>query len=540
MPSPKRTTFLSKQGWLLLGVIVFLGYFTFLHNYTEPSKSYWDESYHITAAQKYLNGVFFMEQHPPLGKLIIAAGEKMIGSNSDEVNSALINGETTKDVEVELDLRGYRFFPSLLALITTILLFFIFLKTTKNEITAALLSFLFIFDTAIPVVSSAALLESPLLFFIALTILAFLHLLDCKKINSELVLLSILFGTAIACATLTKLTGLFLILLLPILFFKNWSKIKLNLVSIGVSCISVLIFILAAWHVHFLLTKNVNSELSKDGFYNAKGYYREILEKDEPFPFKYYPYMILDNYIYAFEYNKGVPGLDLCKPVEAGSPWFYWPTGARPITFLSEKIDEETGRYMMFMPNPVVWWLGGISVFIALSYFICSFLFKIKLKERFLIGTFLALYFGYLFGVSLIPRVMYLTHYLPPLIISFVLLALVLNELKQIGSIKINNDRKYLLILVIALTIFLSHQYFRPLTTLEPMTKPQVQRRAFLSLWELKCIDCEVKRPFFVPKKCEENGDGVNQKSKVEGQKLGQRSKVKGLSTFDFRPNIRL
>src|SRR3989344_5174926 len=66
---------------LCAGFVLILSYLTYFHGYTQPPYVYWDENYHIASAQKYLNNVYFMEQHPPLGKLLIAAGEKLIDAN---------------------------------------------------------------------------------------------------------------------------------------------------------------------------------------------------------------------------------------------------------------------------------------------------------------------------------------------------------------------------------------------------------------------------------------------------------------------------
>ena len=63
------------------GLVLLLSYFTYVHNYASPAALFWDENYHIASAQKYLNGVFFMEPHPPLGKLLIAWGEKLLNEN---------------------------------------------------------------------------------------------------------------------------------------------------------------------------------------------------------------------------------------------------------------------------------------------------------------------------------------------------------------------------------------------------------------------------------------------------------------------------
>ncbi len=56
-------------------LILLISYFTYFSGYYNPAKEFWDENYHIASAQKYIDGVAYMETHPPLGKLLIALGE---------------------------------------------------------------------------------------------------------------------------------------------------------------------------------------------------------------------------------------------------------------------------------------------------------------------------------------------------------------------------------------------------------------------------------------------------------------------------------
>ena len=65
-----------------IAVVLIVSYFTYFHRYPSPAAPFWDENYYIPDAQKYLNGIFFMDIHPPLGKMLIALGEWLLHPNA--------------------------------------------------------------------------------------------------------------------------------------------------------------------------------------------------------------------------------------------------------------------------------------------------------------------------------------------------------------------------------------------------------------------------------------------------------------------------
>src|SRR5690625_554692 len=70
-------------------VLLAVSLLVYLPQYTSPQALLWDENYHVTSAQKHLDGVMYMETPPPLGKLLMAASEKAVGVNADLDKSAL-------------------------------------------------------------------------------------------------------------------------------------------------------------------------------------------------------------------------------------------------------------------------------------------------------------------------------------------------------------------------------------------------------------------------------------------------------------------
>jgi dolichyl-phosphate-mannose-protein mannosyltransferase len=63
-------------------IILVFSSLTYFSNFQYPNGSIWDEAFHISSGEKYLQGVAFMEAHPPLGKLFIALGEKIVNPNT--------------------------------------------------------------------------------------------------------------------------------------------------------------------------------------------------------------------------------------------------------------------------------------------------------------------------------------------------------------------------------------------------------------------------------------------------------------------------
>ncbi len=499
-----------SNDWLLLGLVVTLSCFTFFIDYTRPASPFWDEGYHVTSAQKYLNNVYFMELHPPVGKLLLAAGEKLIDANDNELDKLYTETNRIKNKKAtELSMNGYRFFPALLSWATAVVLFFIFLAITRATILATLFSFLYIFDTALPVHLPGAMLEGPMIFFCSLCILIFLHIYDTKKPSTKFKVLSFILGITFALTFLTKITGLFLLLLFPLLIIGLWPKWKIWLIGMLFAFFGFLITFIGIWHIHISLGKEVNSR----GFYSASAPYIEALESDNPIPFSLYPIAIKDHLKYSIKYNDTVPRLDMCKIHESGSPWFYWPSGARSITYNKKKYSDDKVGYLTLQANPAVWWLSAFAVLTAFSLLACSYLFKLKLKQRFLLISFGTLYTGYMLGTSQIDRVMYLYHYFPPLIISFILAALVFVEIKQIGKWKLDHNRKVFVAFCLSICIFASYQFYSPLSTMKPLTKTQFEKRAIFPLWNLQCADCKRNDPFFrPPRKCTENEDPYSRK----------------------------
>lgn len=477
-----------------------MSYFTYAHNYMHPSALFWDENYHIASAQKYLHGVHYMEMHPPLGKLLIAAGEALLRPNETSDFFADTNYGTGEKMPDNMSFAGYRLFPTIFAWMTALVMFGIFLTLTGNPLIATLLSFLYIFDNALIVHQRSAMLDAPLLFFFSLSILSFLLLLKHRKNPKVFLWLSMLFGLSFAGLATVKVSGLITALLVPALVWLMRDNLKL--VGKGALCGAAVFLItyVGVWQLHFALAHTPHPDLDDEGYFKASDTYKALIDEGKTANILYFPVMWRDSIRYFTEYQEGVPSLDLCKEGETGSNPLLWPLGARSINYRWETPEGTNYRYLYLQSNPVVWFAGVAGVLLALVLTIGSCILPVKnsLKRPVVLAVLLAMYGGYMFVMLNIDRVMYLYHYFPPLILSFVLLGVCLDEITHVCGVKLDEQKKLYGLMALCTLMVVSFQFFRPLTYYAPLSDDQLKRRSLLKIWDLKCVNCDRNNGFTI------------------------------------------
>lgn len=495
----REDVFEGRNGaWLGGAAVLVISFFSIFYNFWTPGSFFWDENYHIAAAQKYINGVFFMEPHPPLGKLVVAAGEALLHFN--ETDDQFIGTDYANNPPDDFVMTGYRLFPTLLGWLTAPLLFLCFLRITRKPLHATLLSFFYIFDNAIIVQVRAAMLEGTLLFFCALALLAFLMIRDAADRPKHCLWLAALFGFAWSAAVATKVFALIFLLLVPAIAWWLRKNTPLLAQTMGVIALAFIVTNAAVWQIHFSLGKSVQSSLSDDGYYQASDAWKDYLDDPVNVPSPSFISKIRDSIGYMHSYESGVPALNLCKDDENGSPWFYWPIGARTISYRWETPDGNAYQYLYLVPNVVVWGLALLAVVYALSLLLGMAFNGLRgVQDLPLLLSFLAMYLGFLAAVSRIDRVLYLYHYFLPLLFGMLLVPLCLQNMRTIGTKPLTDAMRTSVLLVLAALTFLSFQFFRPLTYYEPMSDDAVKLRSLLPIWDLRCARCERESNIALP-----------------------------------------
>lgn len=508
MPAALNSNLSLPKRTLTIFAVLALSAYTYLYNYDQPARLYWDEAYHVASAERYLQGVFFMEPHPPLGKLFIALGELIVEPNKEINKSELVNEDHLKEIPKGLSFKGYRLFPALFGWLSCFLFFIICLQLTRSYPLAALASSAVIFDNALILHSRAAMLESAQIFFILATIcLGISHYQYFKskplqkKATRELasyLALGALFGAAIS----VKVTSLILLLLLAALILidakmQQDSKLKVLINALAkISCFvfSAAIIFIIQWQIHFSLATKINN----NKLYEASAQYLMLLKEGQNDSFSNFSIMLRDSYHYFKRYEKGVPKLNPFKENENGSHPSVWPVMGGSISYRWERVEQsetdttELGavRYLYLIPNPAVWFLAFIALLSSLKILAVRLFWGHSLvakADQDKLTLLLLGYLGYMFVMFQIPRVMYLYHYFIPLLFSLLMGVVLINSRLKLLLEK-RNIVVWTSLVLLALNIFTLYHFFLPITSYEPLSSYEFMRRSWFEYWRLRPI----------------------------------------------------
>lgn len=499
----------EEKGFLFiyLSFVLLLSFFTRFLGFSYPFNTFWDENYHVASAQKYIDHVMFMEPHPPLGKMLIALGEVIVNPNKSIDTSGFLTTDYIRDFPAGYSFLGMRFIPVLLSTLSVILFFLILYLLSRNPHYSFLFSFFYLFENSMIVHTRSAMLEGPQFFFMLAAILYFVWLY-LKKEKTKF-LDYFLLGLTIGLAVSVKVNSLILTLVYLLLAWKDhrdelmaldwksiltkwkellrpvgkvlWSLVKKAALAVaGIAVVFGFIY-----YIHFA----VGEKVLQGRLYKASKDYELVLNNYQTAnPLNFF-LMLGDNLKFIDNYQKGVPLWDPTKKDENGSPAFTWPVGYKSINYRWEKSMGKVS-YFYYQGNPVIWYSALLAVIMALGLVLAkaAFGFEIKDREKLnLLGFFTFLYFAYMLVMSSISRVMYLYHYLMPLIFAMIVIYLLFLIIFE-NLIRANDKILYYTVTLIALELFAAYLFFSPLTYGIPIAASDFAKRVWLRIWDLKYL----------------------------------------------------
>lgn len=480
---------------LILLICSFGIYFT---HYGNPQSMFWDENYHVASAQKHVDGIMYMEPHPPLGKMLMGLAEAIIGANDgldkhklDETD--YIKGE---DAPAGMKFTGFRW-PPVVGMALAVLFFYgIINRITRLPALAFMFTSLVIFDNALVIQARAAQLEGMHLFFILAAVYYCVRSITSGNITlKNYIILGLLIGLALA----VKVTAAILLLLFVMLYgVDQWRNIQnldipallkrlLQTAPLGVGAVALVFF--AVFYVHI----GMGTKVLDGRTYKASPEYLQAIQRGDTWSLSTFIVGMKDNFRYMNEYADGVPRLDECKPDENGSYALDWVLGKKTISYRWDR-DTVNGvvqvKYMTIIANPIVWFsvLGGIVL--SLGLIMSRFIYGNPVKDVALfywICAFTGLYMSYMIAILQIERVMYLYHYMIPLLFGAVNLVLMITYLYRDGIYSYNRHTWINLGLYVALIIAV-FAFFSPLTYGLPLTADQFEMRNWFSFWKLQVV----------------------------------------------------
>ncbi|HTF97824.1 MAG TPA: phospholipid carrier-dependent glycosyltransferase [Cellvibrio sp.] len=494
-----KTFFKTYARFIYPIVILLVSYSIYFPYYGSPQAMFWDENYHVPNAQKHIDGMMYMEPHPPLGKMLMAVGEVWFGGNEKVNKQALLETDylTGDAAPPELTYKGYRW-PSVVMMAFSVVFFYGIINCiTRRPWLAAAFTALVIFDNALVVHVRAAHLDGIQLFFVLAELYFFVRMITSGK---PIRLWDYaLLGTFIGLATSVKVTSAIEFLLLAMLFcvdqwnnIKQWNwqaLIKRIVFTVPAGVLPAVAVFLAVFYIHI----GMGTQVIANKTYKASPEYLNQIRMGDTWSFKTFSLGMRDNWKFMSEYADGVPRLDVCKPDENGSYALGWPLSKKTISYRWDRNVEDGKvivKYKYLIGNPIVWFsiVGGIILSIGLI--ISRYIYSNPVKDEKLfywICAFTGLYVCYMVAILQIERVMYLYHYFIPLIFGAINLALIFTYIYR-DEVIANNKHTIINVTLFAALVIAVFAFFSPFTYGFGLTEDQFEMRNWFEFWKLQVV----------------------------------------------------
>jgi dolichyl-phosphate-mannose-protein mannosyltransferase len=389
----------------LLLILLTLGAALHLFRLGEPRQVVFDEVHFGGFVSAYCgSGEYFFDIHPPHAKLLIAGTAALGGYRGDQPFEKL--GEPYTRVSPAL----LRLVPALAGALIPVVLFGLMLQLGASPMAAFLAGLAALFDNSLLVQTRIIALDGVLL-------LSILGALSCSLAASRsadrlrrtgfALLAGVLAGLAVG-SKFTGLVALGLIgLCIAVAFLRrpSWKRLRLA-ASHTVWVLSGALAVYAGgWYLHFAL-------LTEPGYGYAFGT-----------PTKDFLFDAVKLHRVMFGVNYG-----LAAPHPDSSPWWGWPLMLGPVFYWS---GSKASLY--FLGNPVVWWGSTLGLVVVATNLVLlrATDFELRHAEKLWPARLWIPLAGYLMAflpLVLVPRVLFLYHYLTPLLFALCVVILWLDH----------------------------------------------------------------------------------------------------------------
>lgn len=461
---------LDRRRWRPeLILLVTLAAITRFWHLSWPRAVVFDEALYEEYVSHYFNGTYYFNLHPPVGKLLLALGAKVIG-----IAPATL---AAPDPAVTL-----RVLPALAGTLIIPVFWLLLRQLGASRRVAALGAFLLMMDTALLTVSRFILIDSMLILFMLGSVCAYL----AARERTGAVCLAFAAGGGVLAglAAGTKWTGLGALAVILLLWLqraagRRAARRQLTAEALMLTVVPAVVYV-GAFAVHFALLPHTGN-----GDQVMSAAFRETLGGSPIYRHDAHMSLaakVVDMHRAMLRENAA---LDTAAHPGA-SPWWSWPILKHPLYIWNDKPDA-AGRtgHVFIEGNPVLWW----AILIALGALAVSGTdARRRLAEH--RGALLLMLAAYLINYlpfAFIGRILFLYSYLPALIFSLALVVMGVGTLAGWmtdagGPLRFPSRRSAALYWGCAGLTLAAFVYFAPFSYGTPMTDAAYQRR----LWVLE------------------------------------------------------
>jgi len=468
----------------------------FLVGSGQPAHPIWDEKYYLTAVERYEEGTAQFASHPPLGLMLIAAGDVLLRPNGTIDTRAIGRDKevTQERLPPHYSFVGVRLMSGVFAVSGAVLFYAIMLTLTGSVLAALLLSNLYLFENAFVAHFRAAHLDAFQLAFALAALLCFV--VSARRGPRSSPWLEFGLGAACGLAIMVKLnavlwilSGLMLILRRIGMSWHGAPRARLLLTGLRdgtVMAAGCLLAIVAVWAVHVAVTPHRPPSGSAAGVKDEafmSDTYKAYLNGKEGFSATVVLAVARDYTRFMLADLNGVPKRD-----GNGSRPIGWPLHLRTINYRWDSDGVHTS-YVQLVGNLWGWLVADIALVGTVGLLILQ---RVRPRpstdpaRRALMVMLLALYLVFMTVHACLGtvRVMYLYHYFLALVLAFCLVPLVLAEAAdRWHALRSCQDSG---LTVVAAGLLVSFAFYSPLSLHHPLTHAQCERRNVLQ----HVVDC--------------------------------------------------
>jgi dolichyl-phosphate-mannose-protein mannosyltransferase len=448
----------------LLGLIA-ASFITRLWSLFTPNAVVFDEVYFKQFAAHYLDGHYYFDIHPPLGKLLLAGFAKFLGLSS----GALLDGTAV----------GLRLLPALAGALLVPLIWGILRRLGASRPFAFLGALAILLENALLVESRFILMDSMLMLFGLGAVYLYLVARDShtKLRWLWLTLAALSAGAAVSI----KWTGLNALAIIGLIWLwdqagrkATWAK---RVTEIAILAVVPLLLYISVFFVHFQLLPR-----SGDGDAFMTTPFQSTLQ-DNP---SYDPSakMSFGDKFRELNYEMYHANQTLTATHPYGSHWYTWPLEIRPIYYWQgDTLDNGRQGNIYLLGNPTIWWGIWIAVLTGLSYVWVT---RHKLRPRTIAALSLA---GVAYFINLLPfvgvaRVMFLYHYFFSLVFSLIFAVILWNDLStDSDGHQLRDQRSKRVYAAVVALVVLTFVFFIPITYGVPLSPAGLQAHMWLHSW---------------------------------------------------------